>query len=147
MSDSTMARERPVVLVADDDEDILELVRFRLGRTCDVVVARDGKEALATARSILPDIAVLDVAMPLMDGFEVATALKSADATNRIFIILLTARVQSNDVATGFAAGADDYVTKPFSPSGLQARVNSALKGRNGSGGKPHVCALRMAGQ
>src|SRR5919205_1949402 len=114
MSDPTSARERPVVLVADDDEDILELVRLRLGRTCDIIVARDGEEALATARSVLPDIAVLDVAMPRIDGFDVAAALKSDDETNRIFVILLTARAQSQDIASGFATGADDYVTKPF---------------------------------
>ena len=118
----------PVILAADDDEDILELIAFRLERSgYTMVLARDGEEALKAAREHLPDLAVLDVMMPKMDGYEVTRALRADEATRRIPVILLTARVQDADVQRGFDAGADDYVRKPFSPQELRARVQSIL--------------------
>ena len=118
----------PVILAADDDEDILELIAFRLERSgYTMVLARDGEEALNAAREHLPDLAVLDVMMPKMDGYEVTRALRADEATRRIPVILLTARVQDADVQRGFDAGADDYVRKPFSPQALRARVQSIL--------------------
>lgn len=123
-----MERIRPLILVADDDEDILELVRLRLARSYDTLVARDGAEALALAKAHRPDVAVLDVTMPGLDGYEVTSELSRDPSTSSIQVILLTARVQAGDVAKGLAAGAQDYVTKPFSPELLQSRVASALK-------------------
>jgi DNA-binding response OmpR family regulator len=119
---------RPVVLVADDDHDILALVSFRLERAgYDVVAAQDGEEALRLAVEHAPDLAILDVMMPKLDGYEVTTRLRQNDSTRRIPVILLTARVQEADIARGFEAGADDYVKKPFSPQELGARVQAIL--------------------
>ena len=121
-------RERPVVLVADDDPDILQLVAFRLERAGYAVVqAIDGEQALRVATELEPDLAVLDVMMPKLTGYDVTRRLRQHDATKRMPVILLTARVQEADVARGFEAGADDYLRKPFSPQELGARVQAVL--------------------
>jgi DNA-binding response OmpR family regulator len=120
---------KPVILAADDDEDILELVTFRLGRSgYTVLQAHDGEEALQLATEHKLDLAVLDVGMPKLDGLEVTRRLRAQEATSSIPIILLTAWVQESDVEQGFAAGATDYVRKPFSPMELVARVQAALR-------------------
>lgn len=120
--------EQPVVLAADDDEDILELIVFRLEHSgYTVLQARDGAEALDLALSSQPDLAVLDVMMPKMDGFELTRRLREEEATSRMPIILLTARTQEADIQRGFDAGADDYIRKPFSPQELRARVQAIL--------------------
>jgi DNA-binding response OmpR family regulator len=119
---------KPLVLVADDDPDILALVTFRLERGgYDVVAANDGEEALRLAVERAPDLAVLDVMMPKLDGYEVTTRLRQNERTRRMPVILLTARVQEADIARGFEVGADDYVKKPFSPQELGARVQAIL--------------------
>ena len=118
----------PLVLVADDDQLIRELVVFRLERAgYRVIAAADGQEALELAAEHLPDLAILDVMMPQLSGYEVTRRLRAEEATKRMPIILLTARVQEADVSEGFAAGADDYLTKPFSPQELGARVQAIL--------------------
>ena len=128
MSGADADRPQPVVLAADDDEDILELVAFRLERSgYTVLKARDGEEALQVAREARPDLAVLDVMMPKLDGFEVTRAIRADGATKAMPIILLTARAQDADVQAGFDAGADDYLRKPFSPQELRARVQAIL--------------------
>jgi DNA-binding response OmpR family regulator len=119
---------KPVILAADDDDDILELVAFRLERSgYTVLQARDGEEALRLALENKPDLAVLDIMMPKMDGFELTRRLRAEESTSRIPIILLTARAQEADVQQGFDAGADDYIRKPFSPQELRARVQAIL--------------------
>jgi DNA-binding response OmpR family regulator len=119
---------RPLVLVADDDPDIVALVRFRLERDgYEVLSAPDGETALDLALARPPDLALLDVMMPRLDGYEVTRRLRSHGPTTTIPIILLTARVQEPDVERGFEVGADDYVTKPFSPQALGQRVQAAL--------------------
>jgi DNA-binding response OmpR family regulator len=119
---------RPLVLVADDDPDILALVRFRLERDgYEVLSAPDGETALDLALARTPDLAVLDVMMPRLDGYEVTRRLREHGPTTGIPIILLTARVQEPDLERGYEAGADDYVTKPFSPQALGERVQAAL--------------------
>ena len=119
---------RPVVLVADDEDDILELIVFRLENSgYTVIAAHDGAEALELARSSKPDLAVLDVMIPKMDGFELVRRLREDEATTRMPIILLTARTQEADVQHGFDAGADDYIRKPFSPEELRSRVQAIL--------------------
>jgi DNA-binding response OmpR family regulator len=125
----TDSAPKPVVLAADDDEDILELVAFRLGRSgYTVLEARDGEEAWQIAQERELDLAVLDVGMPKLDGLEVTRRLRGQEATSKLPIILLTAWVQESDVERGFAAGANDYIRKPFSPMELVARVRAALR-------------------
>jgi DNA-binding response OmpR family regulator len=122
------------VLVVDDDPVILKLleVNFEMeGFT--VVRASDGVEGLERARQVLPDIVVLDVMMPRMTGHEVATALRADPTTASIPIIFVTARAQSGDVERGMELGVDDYVTKPFDPLDLIARVNVVLARRRAS--------------
>jgi DNA-binding response OmpR family regulator len=124
-------RETQLVLVADDEEDIRALVAFRLQRAgYDVITAADGEEALALATTRLPDLIVLDMMMPKATGLEVTRSLRGQDSTKDIPVILLTARAQEADVASGFEAGADDYVKKPFSPKDLQSRVQKLLERR-----------------
>ena len=119
------------VLVADDDEDILSLVAFRLERSgFEVLKACDGAEALRLATDEIPDLAVLDVMMPKLDGYEVTRRMRANETTSGIPVILLTARAQESDVAAGFEAGADDYVKKPFSPQELGTRVQAILDRR-----------------
>jgi DNA-binding response OmpR family regulator len=121
----------PLVLVADDEEDIRALVAFRLRRAgYDVITAADGAEALTLATTRLPDLIVLDMMMPKATGLEVTRSLREQDSTGDIPVILLTARAQEADVASGFEAGADDYVKKPFSPMDLQLRVQALLERR-----------------
>lgn len=122
---------QPVILAADDDEDILQLVAFRLGRSgYRVLQAHDGEEAVALALEHEPDLAVLDVGMPKLDGFEVVRRLRANEATKDMAIIMLTARAQDTDVEEGFDAGANDYLRKPFSPQELKARVQAMLARR-----------------
>ncbi len=116
------------VLVADDDRDIRELVAFKLTQAgYEVRAFEDGSAALQEMRARLPDIAVLDVMMPGLTGFDVCRQLRADPATESLPVILLTARAQEGDVATGFAVGADDYVVKPFSPRELVSRVQAVL--------------------
>jgi two-component system phosphate regulon response regulator PhoB len=119
----------PRVLVADDDPDIQELVRFKLEQAGHAVTTvGDGEAAIAAVRADGPfDLVLLDVMMPRRTGIEVCEALRGDAATRSIPILLLTAKAQEADVERGFAAGADDYVVKPFSPRELSSRVTAAL--------------------
>ena len=120
--------ERPLVLVADDDPDILSLVTLRLERDgYEVIGAPDGEHAVEEALERTPDLALIDVSMPKLDGYEVTERLRQHEPTSAIPILLLTARVQDSDVARGIEAGADDYVKKPFSTADLRTRVQAAL--------------------
>jgi CheY-like chemotaxis protein len=120
--------EAGVIVVADDDGDILDLVSLTLERAGHVVHrARDGEEALELVRRERPDVAVLDVAMPKLDGLELTRRLRGDPETQTTRIVLLTARVQEADFEEGRDAGAHDYVGKPFSPQELQQRVAALL--------------------
>ena len=117
------------VLVADDDATIRMMVTGILGGSeihCEV--ACDGYEALELARTFSPHVAILDINMPRMDGFEVLSAIKGDAFTRDVRVVMLSARQRETDVVRGFALGADDYVTKPFSPMELVARVRRALR-------------------
>jgi DNA-binding response OmpR family regulator len=117
-----------VVLVADDDADIRDLVAFKLEQAgFEVIAVEDGHTALEQARNRQPTLAVLDVSMPGLSGIDVCRMLRADPATAGILIIMLTARVQEQDVEGGFTAGADDYVTKPFSPRELVSRIQALL--------------------
>jgi len=123
-----MTAHATTILIADDDEDILDLVHLGLsGSGYEILLARDGAAALATARERKPTLALLDIGMPELDGFEVTSALKNDPATKDIVVILFTARSEASDVEKGYAAGADDYIMKPFTLKTLQSRVRAAL--------------------
>ncbi len=116
------------ILVADDEADILNLVRFGLERDGHrVVMATDGAGALELARAEGPALCVLDVMMPKLSGLEVLQRLRADPSTAGVRVILLTARGREADVDRGFELGADDYVTKPFSPQELRRRVRAVL--------------------
>ena len=118
----------PLILVADDDEVIIGLVVYRLEHSgYRVITAGDGEEALRLALAERPALAVIDVMMPKLDGFEVTRRIRDNDETKDMPVIMLTARVQEADVERGFAAGADDYLKKPFSPQELRSRVQALL--------------------
>lgn len=122
-----MARE--TILVVDDEKDILELVKYNLSKNgYRVTCAASGEEALKLARAKPPDLAVLDLMLPGMDGLEVCKALKQDAKTAHAPIMMLTARGEEADVVAGLELGADDYVTKPFSPRVLLARVKAVLR-------------------
>jgi two-component system, OmpR family, response regulator MtrA len=121
-----LTTEAPVVVVADDDEDILMLVRATLTAAgYEVVIARDGSAALALLRERRPAAAVLDIAMPGLDGLEVLTRVRADPATADLPVILLSARAQENDVARGYELGASKYIRKPFSPRELKAALET----------------------
>ena len=122
-----MGKER--ILVVDDEEDILELVRYNLTREgYQVSGAASGEAALKKARSETFHLIVLDLMLPGIDGLAVAKQLKNQPATKAVPIIMLTAKGEEADIVTGLELGADDYVTKPFSPRVLIARVRSVLR-------------------
>jgi two-component system alkaline phosphatase synthesis response regulator PhoP len=124
-----MSRER--LLVVDDEEDILELVQYNLHRSgYDVTAVSSGEEALKAARSARPDLVVLDLMLPGVDGLEVCRLLKRDVRTSDLPIVMLTARGEEGDIVKGLELGADDYVTKPFSPKVLVARVRAVLRRR-----------------
>ena len=115
--------------MVDDEEDILELVRFNLSKEgYQVLCAATGEKAVEIARAELPDLMVLDLMLPGMDGLEVTKFLKNNPETQHIPIVMLTAKGEESDVVTGLELGADDYVTKPFSPRILLARVKAVLR-------------------
>jgi two-component system, OmpR family, alkaline phosphatase synthesis response regulator PhoP len=124
-----MAKEK--ILVVDDEEDILELLKFKLSKEgYQVMCAASGEEALRCVRSETPDLIVLDLMLPGMDGIEVARELKNDFHTKNIPIVMLTAKGEEADIVTGLELGADDYITKPFSPRILTARVKAVLRRR-----------------
>ena len=125
MTDSDSA---PTILVADDEEDLRELVTYRLTRSgYKVIGAGDGLQALELAAERTPDLMVLDVMMPKLDGYELTRRVRAEAALRSIPVILLTARSQESDIDRGFEVGADDYLKKPFNPDELVARVRAVL--------------------
>lgn len=122
-----MARVR--ILVVDDEPDILELIRYNLTRNnYDLIGVASGEEAFALVRTSPPDLVVLDLMLPGVDGLEVCRRLKNGAGTAAIPIIILSAKGEEADVVTGLELGADDYLTKPFSPRVLLARIKAVLR-------------------
>ncbi len=120
---------KTTILVADDEEDVLNLVSANLKNAGFAVVkATDGTSALEKARAQLPKLIVLDLMLPGMSGTEVCKVLKADPATARILIIMLTAKADEMDRVLGLELGADDYITKPFSPRELVLRVKAVLR-------------------
>ena len=117
------------VLVVEDEEDILELVRFNLSKEgYQVLCASSGEEGLKSARNKRPDLVLLDLMLPGMDGLSVCKQLKNDEKTHHIPVVMLTAKGEDADIVSGLELGADDYVTKPFSPRVLIARVRTIFR-------------------
>jgi len=122
-----MAKGR--ILVVEDEEDILELVGYNLSNEgYDVDRVTTGEDALKSAGKHLPDLIVLDLMLPGIDGLEVCRRLKSSQQTQSIPVVFLTAKGEETDIVAGLELGADDYITKPFSPRILVARIKSVLR-------------------
>jgi two-component system alkaline phosphatase synthesis response regulator PhoP len=122
-----MAKEK--ILVVDDEEDILELIRYNLVKEgYQVSTVTSGEEALNKAKQEMPDLVLLDLMLPGLDGLEVCRELKRQPSTSQIPIVMLTAKTEDIDVVTGLELGSDDYITKPFSPRVLLARIKAVLR-------------------
>jgi two-component system phosphate regulon response regulator PhoB len=128
------AKVKPKILVVDDEPEAVELVEFNLKQAGYAVsTAADGAEALKKARAQPPDLIVLDVMLPEMDGFEICKTLRLEPITARVPVIMLTAKAAEIDRVLGLELGADDYLTKPFSPRELLLRIKKILaRGQNG---------------
>lgn len=117
------------ILIIDDEEDILGLVEFHLKQQgYKTTAARSGEKALQLAQELQPQLLVLDLMLPGINGLDVCRFLKSNPATSSIPIVMLTAKGEESDIVKGLEMGADDYVSKPFSPKVLVARINSVLR-------------------
>lgn len=122
---------RPVVLVADNERDITTLIAFMLEREgYDVVAANDGEMALELVRDRRPNLALLDVHMPKLDGYQVTREIRQDETLRSTPVIILSGSVKEEDVAASFEAGADDHLKKPFSPASLTARVGALMEPR-----------------
>ncbi len=118
------------ILIVDDEEHIVEMLKIRLeALNYETVTAGDGQEGLRMARSEKPDLIVLDLMLPKLDGYKVCRMLKFDEKYKHIPIIMFTARAQDSDVKLGQETGADGYVTKPFEPKVLMGRINELLAG------------------
>lgn len=121
--------ERPVLLIADDNDEVLALLRVYLRPLdCEILVARDGEEALAIAQTRLPEVVLLDVMMPKRSGWEVCQALKAVHRTSRIAVVLVTGRGEVKDRLTGLQVGADDYLVKPFNRDEVVKRIAALIE-------------------
>ena len=118
------------VLVVEDEQDVAELIRYNLAKEgYDVTLVGNGADALKRARASKPDVILLDIMVPQLNGWEVCRRLKQDPETRGIAVIMVTGRVEEGDKVLGFEMGADDYVTKPFSPRELLARIRAARVG------------------
>jgi two-component system alkaline phosphatase synthesis response regulator PhoP len=117
------------ILIIDDEEDILELARYNLEREGYQVSCLDsGEEALEAVRENKPDLVLLDLMLPGLDGYEICKMMRRDEDTRHIPIVMLTAKGEESDIVTGLELGADDYITKPFSPKVLIARLRTVLR-------------------
>lgn len=124
-----MSMAKETVLVVDDERDILELIRYNLEKEgYRVTTVTSGEEALTIASNEQPSIVLLDLMLPGLDGLQVCRRMKQDDATRSIPIVMLTAKTEDSDIVSGLEIGADDYITKPFSPRVLVARIRAVLR-------------------
>jgi two-component system phosphate regulon response regulator PhoB len=121
--------KKEIILIVDDEEDIIELLSFHLQREGYAVHgAGSGEDAFKKAKDIKPDLMLLDLMLPGMDGLELTRLMKNNSATNGVPIVMLSAKGEEADIVAGLELGADDYITKPFSPRVLLARVRATLR-------------------
>jgi DNA-binding response OmpR family regulator len=118
---------RKKILLVDDAETVLLMERMILGKSYDLVVARDGQEAVAKAAEESPDLILLDVMMPGIDGFEACKRIRGDEAANGVPIIMVTTRGEPENMATGFRSGCTDYVSKPFNGAELMSKIRHHL--------------------
>ena len=120
---------RPRILILEDEPDIREILEYALKRDgFDVISAADGQAGLAAARRLVPDLILLDLMLPGMDGLEVCRQIRADASTAGIAVIMVTARGEESDVVLGLGLGADDYISKPFKPHELVARTRAVLR-------------------
>jgi two-component system phosphate regulon response regulator PhoB len=120
---------KPKILVIEDEPDILEVMQYNLEREgYKVVSCRNGEQGLSRIRTDNPDLVILDLMLPGMDGVEVCRQVKSDPVTRAIPIVMVTAKAEESDIVLGLGIGADDYIAKPFSPRVLSARVRALLR-------------------
>jgi len=144
---ASSGRVRKKILVVDDERDIVDLVSYNLGRNgYDVISAFDGNAAIDLATREQPDLILLDLMLPGIDGTEVARRLKGDARTQTIPVVMLTAKGEETDVVVGLTLGADDYVTKPFSMKILLARLNTVLRRSESSAASPLESGALRAG-
>jgi DNA-binding response OmpR family regulator len=142
-----MINTNRTALVVEDEPEIADLVKFHLEREgVDVTITRSGRRALELARKSIPDLLVLDLMLPDLDGLEVCRRLKENDETKKIPVVMLTARGSEADIVAGIEMGADDYVTKPFSPRVLMARLQNAMRKHGIPGVEQHDGVLVRCG-
>jgi two-component system phosphate regulon response regulator PhoB len=135
---------REKILVVDDEEDILELVSYNLQKEgYELHRATSGETGIKMARTLLPDLILLDLMLPGMDGLECCRLLKSEPRTSSIPVVMLTAKGEDSDIVAGLELGADDYITKPFSPRVLLARVRAVLR-RTKKAAEPSPAVIRI---
>ncbi|HEU5319397.1 MAG TPA: response regulator transcription factor [Methylomirabilota bacterium] len=134
----TATRQPGRVLVVEDERDVAELIRYNLAKEgWDVLVAPTGADALKQVRDARPDVVLLDIMVPQLNGWEVCRRLKQDAETRHVAVIMVTGRTEEGDKVLGFEMGADDYVTKPFSPRELLARVRAVVRrGKPPDGGR-----------
>jgi len=124
---------KPRILIVEDERQLVKTLEYNFQREgFETIVAHDGGEGLRKAQMLLPDLILLDLMLPVMSGLDVCRELRSSDKTREIPVIILTARAEETDQVVGFSMGADDYVTKPFSPKVLMQRVKAQLRRREG---------------
>ena len=124
---STSAKQK--ILIVDDEPDILELIEYNLKKEgYQVYTARNGQEAVSEAKKVLPDLIVLDIMMPKMDGIEACRIMRTMPEFKNTFMVFLTARSEEYSEIAGFNVGADDYIAKPIKPRALVSRINAILR-------------------
>ena len=125
---------KPRILIIEDERALTEVLVYNLNREgYETIVANDGQEGLRRAQTLLPDLIILDLMLPLMNGLEVCRELKAGERTRAILILMLTAKAEETDQVVGFSLGADDYVTKPFSVKVLVQRLKALQRRREGT--------------
>lgn len=140
--DSERMETKHKVLVVDDEEDILEFLSYNLKKEgFEVQTASNGKDAIDVAKLFSPDVIILDVMMPQMDGVETCLEIRKIDSLKNVFVTFLTARGEDYSQIAGFDAGADDYITKPIKPRVLVSRINALLR-RSSKGSEVGVAEI-----
>ncbi len=124
-----MSSNKPKILIVDDEPDILDLIEYNLNKEgYQVYTASNGREAVIEAKKVIPDLIILDIMMPKMDGIEACRVMRAMPEFKNTFMVFLTARSEEYSEIAGFNVGADDYIAKPIKPRALISRINAILR-------------------